>query len=240
MKILLNAIISFWILFASSLALADLKSQVSDYDKAYRLRTLHQKLVDYSGRYLGPKGHDLSELKNVKMALPGILYWGGANNTGRDNRNPLRAGALLSLCQEGFTTAIYLYDTGWDKAVKETSCTTRAGKSNTIRYLSKNPLADQKMILEQIYNRIKQISAGPLYLHCWNGLHASNQIAAIVLKQFCDYSADEALSFWHINAEGTEQTGHFAPFLQEIREFKVDPEFEITSAEKELVCLRHN
>ncbi len=216
-----------------------LSDQAANYKKAYHLTSVHQKLVDYKGHYLGPAGHSLEGLKNVKMALPGILYWGGGLNKGRDNRNPLLPSALNSLCKEGFTTAIYLYDQGFSGAVTESHCSDKLGQSNTIHYISKLQTKQSKEVLEKIYRAIKLVQPGPIYMHCWNGLHASNAMAAVALRQFCGYSATEAIQFWKTNAEGTDRNEDFSLMLNFVRNFEPYPEFQITEAEKSLICLPH-
>ncbi len=214
-----------------------LPDQVAYYKKAYNITSVHQKLVDYQGRYLGPAGHQLEGLKNVKMALNGLLYWGGGLNKNRDNRNPLLPSALNSLCKEGFSSAIYLYDRGFNGAVKESHCTDKLGQSNSIHYLSKIQSKQSKEVLERIYKAIKLQQQGPIYMHCWNGFHASNAMAAVALRQFCDYSEADALKFWKTNAEGTDRRENFSLMLNFIRNFEPYPEFQISESEKSLICL---
>ena len=148
----------------------------------------------------------LGGTRNVKIAIPGVLYWGGREypHKGFDQRRPLTERALKNLCSEGFSEAIYLYSMNWGEGRPVVQC----DGANLIRYSWRNVWQPQN--IEPAMRKIADVingngSVGPLYVHCWNGLHASNMLASLALRQFCNWSADKAWSHWQINAKGTHQ-----------------------------------
>jgi len=123
-------------------------------------------------------------LENFKEVMPGALYRGGGNG----EREPMSDSSLEGLCQAGFDSAIYLYGRKPGKAL---NCGV-----GQIEYPQLKWDRDEDKILSKIYSNI-QSGSGPVYAHCWYGVHASGYIAAIALRQFCGYSGEQALSYWN-------------------------------------------
>jgi hypothetical protein len=89
-------------------------TQGSEYRTRYRLSDARQKLVDNQGNGFSL----LYGTRNFRSVLNGVYYRGGANNyyhktNKRDNMNPLPTDGLQNLCEEGFSTALYLYSANY-------------------------------------------------------------------------------------------------------------------------------
>ena len=95
------------------------------YINRYNERDLLYKIVDNWGN-----GFDsLYGARNLRPILHGVAYRGGANNyfhktNKRKNSNPLPNDGIQNLCQEGFSSSVYLYRTNFETAppFKECNC----------------------------------------------------------------------------------------------------------------------
>jgi len=210
----------------------NLKDEVDHYKK-YNLNNLYTKLVNDHGDGYEP----LYGTRNFRAVLQGVYYRGGSNNKynkygSRGNMNPLPKVGLDNLCDEGFSTAIYFYTTGFDKAPKLTRC-----GEGQLSYLQNSIMGgpmNQKALLTLIFKRIKGELPGPIYGGCWNGWHASGLAGALALRQFCGWSGDDADAYWVRNTDGNH-TG-YDKLRNIIRTFKQIPELKITQEEAELIC----
>ena len=208
------------------------------YAERYDLESVDTQLTDNRGN-----GYDnLYGTRNMRKVFDGIFYRGGANNyyhktNKKDNRNPLPQDGLDNLCAEGFGTSIYLYTTNYDKAPKLVRCNSIRKENNEMKYLNLQPRKtdETKEMLKLIYENIQDYRHGPIYAHCWNGWHASGQIAAYALKQFCDWSGQEALEYWLRNAIGGEKD-NYAGIRRRIRDFQPYEEFKITAKQAAKIC----
>jgi len=145
----------------------------------------------------------------VLTVIPGVLYRGG----GAHGKNPLTSTALNSLCEAGFSLAVYAYDVGYrDPGV--ISCTTKQGQPNQLRYIAgrANSTDFKDRFLRLVQEVISNPEAGPIFEHCWNGNHASGELAAVALRQFCGWSTEAAQAYWTRHAAG-------APMISRIRKF---------------------
>lgn len=210
----------------------DLVSQIEFYENRYKVNCIDEKITDNFG-----EGFDsLYGTRNMRTILFGIAYRGGANNfyhkhNKRDNQNPLPDDGLLNLCQEGFSDAVYLYSKNFSTAPKQISC-----GENTLHYwqISGNSREESKKIIEMVYEVITRKRKGPIYFHCWNGWHQSGYIGAIILKQFCGYTDEQALNYWILNTDGAHK-GHDR-VKQQVLEFKTLDEFTISKDLQEKIC----
>lgn len=161
------------------------------------------------------KYHGLREFKPV---LDGVLYRGG----GSGGKNPLKTESLEALCEDGFTDAAYLYPDNW-KNQKLTNC-----RGNRVEYAVHGFRGEGAVeLLARIHEVIK--TGGKMFVHCWNGWHASGEIAAYSLIQFCDFSNEEADQYWKQN-RGDKAV------ISRIKKFKKVPGLEITAEEKARIC----
>ncbi len=174
----------------------------------------------------------------MRVVLNGIVYRGGANNyynknNKRDNENPMPEEGLENLLNEGFSTVIYLYSKNFADSKKST------GPDKNGKYLNyiQNSLSNEKEIrqfLELVYSNIKDSTAGPIYIHCWNGWHQSGYASAIILMQFCGFTNDEAYSYWEKCAAG--DLSKYSHIKKAIYKFKPIKEFQISEEVKSIIC----
>jgi hypothetical protein len=218
------------------------------------------KIVDDRGNGYEP----LYGARNVRVVLHGILYRGGANNAyhrsnRRSNMNPLPTDGLQNLCAESFGEAIYLYSENYSP--QTVSCASRFGASNTLRYSqisvlgtpvngspTPNSASSPKTStrtngVREILNRIYSCATGtgdcPIYTHCWNGWHASGLISAVALRQFCNFSPDQAEKYW-IDATDSLANSNYPSIKASIREFRPVPELSIPTDIQNKICPQHS
>jgi hypothetical protein len=211
------------------------------YQNRYLLKNPYDKLIDNFGNGF----ENLYGLRNFRAVLNGIVYRGGANNAynkhqKRSNQNPLPPEGLSHLCEEGFGTAVYLYTTNYAKAPKLTSCKSVLHQQHTLSYIQESPHLSEEAghkVLSLIYNRlISPNDHRPIYLHCWNGWHASGLISAYTLRQFCDYSVDQAINYWNRNTDGNNSGKVYDRLRARIRAFKPDPAMTIDKNLQAQIC----
>lgn len=215
------------------------------YQNRYPLKDTQTKLVNNTGDGFEP----LYGVRNFRTVLNGVVYRGGTNNSynkygKRSNQNPLPKLGLNNLCKEGFNNAFYLYPTNYNEKDKTTSCENTKNKSaNKLIYLSKSPFksADAKTILSAVFDRLTNSennqNTGPIYIHCWNGWHASGLMSALILRQFCGFSGDKAWNYWLANIDGHRVDSE--PTIKKIIvDFKPYSEFQIPSELATTVCPR--
>lgn len=227
-------------LLLASTASAFSTDQVDKYQQRYQLSSRNQKLVNnYGDGY-----ENLYGVRNFRGVLRGVLYRGGANNKynrygSRSNSNPLPTVGLNNLCEEGFGSAVYLYSTNYSSAPKKIQCKDFNQKRSDLNYVqlsgleSKNEMA----FLEMIYKAIKGQIPSPIYMHCWNGWHASGLVSSLALRQFCNVDGDAAVRYWIENTDGNSEG--YASIKSRIRNFKPLPQFQISREEREALCY-HN
>lgn len=209
------------------------------YTERYTLDDVFAKRTDNHG-----EGFEaLYGTRNFRAVLTGIAYRGGANNRWnrdgrRDNRNPLPDQGLRNLCEEGFERSYYLYRTNFETAPTLTRCETPAGIAASLDYRQLSPFDDEHAyeMLRDVHGTIADPTRGPIYLHCWNGWHASGLIAAKILRQFCDYSAEEAVEYWDRNTDGHNTEPRYERIRQRIRDFEPYPEFAIPDSVASGIC----
>ena len=190
------------------------------------------------------RGDGFEELygtRNVRVVLHGIYYRGGANNyyhrsEPRNNMNPLPSDGLNNLCREGFQKAIYFYEPNFSP--KKVICESRLGGKNALNYTQISALEDTPgimAVLRDIYTCIFSGNGCPIYGHCWNGWHASGLVAATVLRQFCDFTPEQAVKYW-IDGADTIENSSFPSIKRKITDFTPFAEFEISEKIKSEIC----
>lgn len=214
---------------------------IEKYQERYKLDDTHTKLVDNQGNGF----EKLYGTRNMRAILNGVVYRGGANNRynkygKRDNRNPLPTLGLNNLCKEGFSNAVYLYSTNFDSAPKSVSCDSINGAGTKLTYAQNSPYNSTgiKAIFSKVMATIKDPKVGPTYLHCWNGWHASGLISALILRQFCDYSAKDAVAYWDLNTDGNNTDPNFASIRKTITNFTPYAEFRISRDIQDAICAK--
>lgn len=168
-------------------------------------------------------------LENFKIVMPGTLYRGGSSG----DKAPLSVKSAQALCKDGFSTAIYVYNRNWDNKSHLTKC-----QSGQLEYLMLR--WDHPSEVHQVLKKLKYIidkRTGPMYVHCWYGVHASGYVAAVALKQFCGFSNSQAISYWNSNVPKKIQ---YAKVQTMIQNFKPYPDLLITAEQQARVCLKNN
>jgi hypothetical protein len=211
------------------------------YQNRYPLTNPYDKLVNNHG----DGNENLYGVRNFRAVLNGVVYRGGANNTynkhqKRPNQNPLPNEGLIHLCEEGFGTAVYLYTTNYKTAPKATTCKSVLKQPQTLHYIQESPHlsnAAARRVLNLIYTRLTSTTDHrPIYMHCWNGWHASGLISAYTLRQFCGYTVDQAVNYWNRNADGNNVGSAYDRLRTKIRAFKPDPDMIIDKDLQTKIC----
>ncbi len=175
---------------------------------------------------------DPAFIKDYKTTMPGVLLRGGSRGA-----NPLNEHQLQRLCQDGVGHAIYTYDTGFKQGPART-CVRKDGTQGRIEY-SYYRFLDKKGIdasMRAIHNSIVNPSAGSVFVHCWNGWHASGEIAAMALKQFCDYTNDQAIEYWKANIGDKGNLPKYGRVLTRISNFQPDPQLKVGLKAQRAFC----
>jgi len=211
-----------------------LKAKAKKYEEKYKTSSLYDKITDN----FGENCPSVYGTRNMRVVLNGIVYRGGANNyynknNKRGNENPMPEEGLENLLEEGFSTVIYLYSKNFADSKKSIG-PDKNGKSLNYIQNSLSNEKDIKQFLELVYNNIKDSTAGPIYIHCWNGWHQSGYASALILMQFCGFSNDEAYSYWEKCAAG--DLTKYSHIKKAIYKFKPFKEFQISNEIKSIIC----
>jgi hypothetical protein len=162
-------------------------------------------------------------IRDYREVMPGALYRGGANN----GRGPLRKEQLNALCEAGFGTAIYLYKTGFSGPP-----TIQCSKGS-MKYIYEGwEGAGRTVVDRDIYDTIKS-KGKPVFVHCWNGIHATGAVAATALMQFCDVSPQKAVDYWKV---GVAPKVQYPSVIHNIEHFHPNQKLQLTSEEKAQYC----
>lgn len=211
-----------------------LNERVKKYEEKYKTSSLYDKITDN----FGENCPSVYGTRNMRVVLNGIVYRGGANNyynknNKRDNENPMPEEGLENLLEEGFSTVIYLYSKNFADSKKSIG---PDKNGNYLNYLQ-NSLSNEKEIskfLELVYSNIKDSTARPIYIHCWNGWHQSGYASALILMQFCGFTNDEAYSYWEKCAAG--DLSKYSHIKKAIYKFKPLKKFQISDEIKSIIC----
>ena len=209
------------------------------YKSRYVEKDLMYKITDNRG-----DGFDsLYGTRNMRPILHGVAYRGGANNyyhvtDKRDNQNPLPFDGMHNLCQEGFSHGIYLYRNNYAGYPVGDTCSCIDNSFNAFNYhqLDYYDSGHVYKILEMTYKSAMSEEVGPVYLHCWNGWHASGYVSAVMLKQFCNYSSWDAVNYWDLGTDGANTSPRYQEQRERIKDFKPYPEFMISDSLQKCLC----
>lgn len=211
----------------------------SFYKNRYNETDLLKKITDNHGN----NEDKLYGTRNLRPVLHGIAYRGGGNNyyhatNKRKNQNPLPNDGLINLCKEGFSKSVYLYQKNFDSAYNAVNCNCIDGERNNVEYLQLDYFDDNHIyeMVKMTYESATNPNIGPVYLHCWNGWHASGYISAILLKQFCGYTNIQATSYWDIATDGANQSPRYRTIRKQIEDFVPIEEFKLSDEMGNSIC----
>lgn len=170
-------------------------------------------------------------LRDFRPVLDRVLYRGG----GSGGQIQLRTNQLQALCTDGFSGAVYLYPTNF------TGPQTLSCGNNSIHYVHSGfrakPAEDTLRAIHQvIQSQSTAAPKGPVFVHCWNGWHASGEISAYALRQFCDMSGNDAAEYWADNVGDKGNLSKYGSIMNRIRNFQKISGLEITAEEKSRIC----
>lgn len=210
------------------------------YKERYNEQDLMYKITDNKG-----DGFDsLYGTRNMRPILHGVAYRGGANNyyhkqSKRHNHNPLPDDGVRNLCAEGFSASIYLYRQNFDSAPSVDTCACISGGWNDMQYHQLDYNDDQHIYeaLKIIYNSAVNDAVGPVYLHCWNGWHASGLLAALSLRQFCGMDKWEAINYWDLGTDGANNSPRYQFIREIIKKFEPYPDLILPAELSDKICL---
>jgi hypothetical protein len=174
----------------------------------------------------------LQKLRSVKPVLSDILYRGG----GPGGKRLLPETALNSLCKAGFSSAIYVYD-DMRPSGQPIQCQDASGKSNQLKYHTTS-FKDIRSILTEVRTAITS-NSGPVYVHCWNGWHASGEVSAKALIQFCGWSGAEAAKYWGENIGDQGNLPKYRSIQNRISQFKAFDDLKIDAQTQAQICPKH-
>jgi outer membrane protein OmpA-like peptidoglycan-associated protein len=209
------------------------------YKERYKERDLMYKVTDNWGN-----GNEaLYGTRNMRPILHGVAYRGGANNyyhaeAKRHNHNPLPNDGIENLCKEGFAHAIYLYRTNFESAPTCRNCESINQTENEFNYHQLDYFDDKHIYqaLKLVYQSAIDSSIGPVYLHCWNGWHASGLLSALILRQFCGFSSLEASAYWDLGTDGANNSPRYNSIRDKINNFVPYPEFMLKNELGQRIC----
>ena len=174
-----------------------------------------------------PTAVKLPKIRALKTVIPGLLYRGG----GAGGKVPLTQEALNGLCEAGFSLAVYGYTEGF-RGTQQIQCTNSiSGQQNTLTYIAgeASKLAFEQEVMNRIQVVVANPNVGPVFVHCWNGDHASGELASFGLRQFCGWSGSAATTYWSRNQHGA------AP-ISRIAKFNPNPVLGIAEDNRAVVC----
>ena len=209
------------------------------YKKRYNETDLMHKVTDNKG-----DGFDsLYGTRNLRPILHGVAYRGGANNyyhknKKRNNHNPLPDDGVRNLCQEGFSTSIYLYRRNFETAPVSDTCACVDGGWNNLKYYQFDYNDKQHIYeaLKLVHTAATIDTVGPVYLHCWNGWHASGLLSALSLQQFCGFDKWEAINYWDLGTDGANNSPRYQTIREIIKNFEPFPDLVITDSIGNKIC----
>lgn len=209
------------------------------YKERYGETDLMYKVTDNKGN-----GFDsLYGTRNMRPILHGVAYRGGANNyyhkiDKRKNQNAIPLDGMHNLCQEGFSAGVYLYRQNFENSPLGDTCNCVDDGWNKFDYYQYDyydSIHVYKM-LKLTYDAATNPEVGPVYLHCWNGWHASGFISGVILKQFCGFSNWDAVNYWDLGTDGANTSPRYQTQRERIKKFQPYPEFMISDSLKECMC----
>ena len=185
---------------------SDLTSSLLKFQKRFSVSDMYTRLVVVDNP---AKGFEmLFGTRNFRSVLNGLVYRGGVNHSTTPGYEwPLAKETLDRLCKEGFEHIVYLYRDTQNAIIPVTSCVANDGRPNVMKYEYISPFntSGAKKLQTIIHDKLNgQPNSGPIYLHCHDGHHASGLVSALALRQFCGFSAVQALSYWNKATDGED------------------------------------
>lgn len=194
---------------------------------------LRTRLVDRAGQ--GPDAKP-SVFVNMRAVLPGLVFRSGVNPAySPPVKSPLSSSAMNVACATGFDKAYFLYD----KRIPEplAQCV-RDGRPAQLSYFKATVTVGstgRDVVLGAIHAAIMSGERHPILLQDIGGRHAAGYISAIVLRQFCGMSADQAVAYYDAT-DDDDSRKNGQELVRKIKCFTPLAHFSIPAATKMKVC----
>ena len=117
------------------------------------------------------------DVQRVTEVMSGKLARAGSSN-----KAEYSDATLKSLCQKGYTLAVFVYKGARDRTV---SC----GGGKSIKYVGMTNWSRPKSIISAAEREMR--NGGRVMIHCWYGVHASNFVTSAILGRVCNFSASK-------------------------------------------------
>ncbi len=234
----LSSLIVFLFFFTSCSSQSDSTfidtDKFTNYKILYGAECVQDKITDNRGNGF----EDLYGTRNFRVILHGVAYRGGGNNyyhrsDKRNNKNPLPMDGLTNLLENDFSTSVYLYTVNFETSPPYL-VDDKDGDSLMYYQLGGNTDSELDSILMFSYNAIMNKNVGPVYLHCWNGWHQSGFVAAVLLKQFCEYDNVKSVHYWEDCADNW--TRGYDRIRNAIRDFQPIEKYKIPKEISDIIC----
>lgn len=161
---------------------------------------------------------------NDSTVIRGKLTISGAEG-GNRNKVGLGDAALESLCEQGYTLAVYVYQFDSDSTFGRSkgNRTIECSGGKQIKYYATGDFRVRSSRVRGAIDDIDQAirSNGKVLVHCRNGVHASKYVAAAAMTKLCGYDGDAAKAYWLRNLAGglgRDRVNQLAADLDGLRE----------------------
>jgi hypothetical protein len=166
-------------------------------------------------------------LRSEMTVLNGAFIRAG----GAGGRNDLDRSSLEALCKKGVSVVYYLYPSINFRNKGTINC-----GSNTLEYKGSGFMGKGvKPILRDIAVAASG-GSGPVLAHCWNGWHASGEVAAYSLIQFCGWSGDQAAQYWANNIADKRNIGKYGSIMKRIAGFQPFSDIRLSEQQRSRIC----
>lgn len=166
-------------------------------------------------------------LRYEQEVLPGLFIRAG----GPGGKKSLPIDLLEELCTKGYGSVFYLYPSESFNTKGNYSC-----GNHQLSYLGSGFMGKSARPVLEAVASAAQNNSGPVIAHCWNGWHASGEVAAYALMQFCDWSGEDAAQYWADNIGDKGNLGKYKSILKRIKNFSVFSDLKFTEAQKTKYC----
>jgi len=166
-------------------------------------------------------------LRTRLTVLEGTLIRAG----GAGGQNSLSDNTVQSLCEEGISTAFYLYPSASFTNKGSHSC-----GQGSLDYKGGGFMAKSvRPILVEVMNAANG-RQGPVLVHCWNGWHAAGEVAAYALMQFCGWSGEQAADYWADTLVDKHNLPKYGSIMKRIRAYSPYSDIGVSPAVQAKIC----
>lgn len=166
-------------------------------------------------------------LRSEMTVLRGAFIRAG----GPGGQKDLDKSALQALCEQGVSVVYYLYPSINFRNKGSYNC-----GSNTLEYKGAGFMGKNVKPIMQDIARSAGSGAGPVLAHCWNGWHASGEVAAYALIQFCGWSGNQAAQYWANNIADKKNIGKYGSIMKRIAAFQGFSDIRLSEQERARIC----